>query len=107
MGRATLRASGSAKSTTNHDEIRDWVESHGGHPATVKRTTKSGQAAGILRIDFPGFSGAETLKPVSWDEWFAVFDQRKLAFLYQDAKGKQSRFNKLVSRQSSKSSARR
>jgi hypothetical protein len=36
-----------------------------------------------------------------------VFDQRKLAFLYQDAKGKQSRFNKLVNRQSTKSSARR
>ncbi|HEY9509412.1 MAG TPA: hypothetical protein VIV82_06060 [Verrucomicrobiae bacterium] len=94
----STRGSGSAKTTTNHDEIRQWVESHGGHPATVKRTTLGSQAAGVLRIDFPGFSGEQTLKPISWNEWFKVFDQRKLAFLYQQAKGKQSRFNKLVSR---------
>lgn len=101
--RATTRSrstsgSGSARTTTNHDEIRQWVESHGGHPATVKRTTRGSQAAGVLRIDFPGFSGAQSLKPISWDEWFKVFDQRKLAFLYQASKGRQSRFNKLVSR---------
>lgn len=90
------RTSRSAISTTDHDEIREWVEAHGGQPATVKRTTRGHQAAGVLRIDFPGFSGEQSLKSVSWDEWFQVFDQRKLAFLYQQ-KGN-SRFNKLVSR---------
>ncbi len=94
----SARARGSTKTTTDHNEIRRWVESHGGHPATVKRTTRGSQAAGVLRIDFPGFSGEQTLKPISWNEWFKVFDQRKLAFLYQQAKGKQSRFNKLISR---------
>ncbi len=90
----------SAKLTTNHDEIRAWVEARGGHPATVTRSTKGGNPAGILRIDFPGFSGAGTLKKVSWDEWFKVFDERRLGFLHQDrtASGKQSRFNKLVCR---------
>jgi hypothetical protein len=72
------------------------VESHGGHPATVKRTVRGRQSAGLLRIDFPGFSGEKTLKPVSWDEWFQVFDERGLAFLYQ--KKRESRFNKLVTR---------
>ncbi len=62
----------------------------------MTRSTSSRQPAGILRIDFPGFSGERTLKPVSWDEWFEVFDQRKLAFLYQDEQ--ESRFNKLVRR---------
>jgi hypothetical protein len=62
----------------------------------VKRTAKGKQAAGVIRIDFPGFSGEQSLKPISWDEWFQVFDERGLAFLYQQ-KG-ESRFNKLVSR---------
>jgi hypothetical protein len=90
------RTSSSAKMTTDHDEIRQWVESRGGHPATVKRTTRSNQAAGVLRIDFPGFSGEESLKEISWDKWFETFDERKLAFLYQDKP--KSRFNKLVNR---------
>jgi hypothetical protein len=90
------RTSASAVSTTDHDEIRNWVESHDGHPATVKSTVRGGQKAGILRIDFPGFSGERSLKPVDWDEWFQVFEQQKLAFLYQP-KG-DSRFSKLVRR---------
>jgi len=54
---------------------------------------------GVLRIDFPGFSGQGSLEEVSWDEWFRVFDERNLEFLYQEktANGKSSRFNKLVS----------
>jgi hypothetical protein len=98
--------SGSAKTTTDHEEIREWVESHGGHPATVKRTTRGKQAAGVLRIDFPGFSGEQSLEEISWDQWFKVFDERKLAFLYQSGQG-QSRFNKLVSRQGVKTRAKR
>src|SRR2546423_553840 len=54
-----------SKSTTDAQEIQQWVESRGGHPALVRR----GDAGGILRIDFPGFSGEGTLQPVSWDEW--------------------------------------
>ncbi len=91
----------SGKLTTDHEQIRRWVEERGGLPATVKRTIRDRQQAGILRIDFPGFSGAQTLVPISWDEWFDMFEQRRLAFLYQDrsASGKPSRFNKLVCRQ--------
>ncbi len=89
-----------ANLTTNHEEIRAWVEERGGHPATVKSRKRGSDPAGILRIDFPGFSGAQSLKQVSWDEWFKVFDERRLAFLHQDrtATGKTSRFNKLVCR---------
>lgn len=90
-----------SKSTTNHGEIRKWVESRGGHPATVKRTERNHEP-GVLRIDFPGYSGEDTLEEVAWDSWFEVFDDRKLAFVYQEntADGKTSRFNKLVSRDS-------
>jgi hypothetical protein len=102
----TIKASGSAKATIDHDEIREWVESHGGHPAMVKSTARNGQG-GILRIDFPGFSGERSLKEVSWDEFFEKFEQSELAFLYQDqtASARPSRFNKLVSRASIAESA--
>lgn len=92
-------AQGSAQATVDHDEIRNWVEQHGGHPAEVKRTRR-GNTPGILRIDFPGFSGQNSLEEISWDEFFQRFDESNLAFLYQDktSSGRPSRFNKLVSR---------
>ncbi|HEY5955358.1 MAG TPA: hypothetical protein VIV60_02345 [Polyangiaceae bacterium] len=92
-------AKGGARATIDHDEIRAWVEEHGGSPATVKRTRR-GDTAGIIRIDFPGYSGEDSLEPISWEEFFEKFEQSKLALLLQDrtASGKPSRFNKLVSR---------
>lgn len=93
------RSGAKSNRTRDHEQIQRWVEARGGHPAIVKRTAKGkGAEGGVLRIDFPGFSGAGTLKAVSWDEWFDVFDDRNLEFLYQEkaANGKSSRFNKLV-----------
>ncbi len=89
----------SSKTTIDHDEIREWVEARGGHPATVKRTEKNGEP-GILRIDFPGFSGEDTLEEISWDEFFDKFEESNLAFVYQEAKasGEPSTFSKLVRR---------
>jgi hypothetical protein len=88
-----------ATKTTDHEEIRHWVEDRGGQPATVKRTT-SGDEPGLLRIDFPGYSGEESLEPISWDEFFDKFEEKQLAFLHQDEteEGDVSRFNKLVHR---------
>jgi hypothetical protein len=87
----------SAKATIDHDTIRKWVEGKGGCPAQVKRT-RGKNNTGILRIDFPGYSGKETLEQISWDEFFKKFEEEKLAFLYQDEPD--SRFNKLVKRDS-------
>jgi hypothetical protein len=86
------------RTTTDHDEIRRWVEEHGGRPAIVKGT-ENGDGA-VLRIDFPGGTGEDQLQPVSWDEWFRIFDANHLAFLYQESKasGEDSTFFKLVSR---------
>ena len=85
--------------TTNHDEIRKWVEKRKGRPATVKSTERHGEA-GLLRINFPGYSGEDSLEEISWDDFFKKFDEKKLAFLYQDktADGSESRFFKLVNR---------
>ena len=93
----------SAKATIDHDEIRKWVEDRGGFPAHVKRTGEDDDP-GVLRIDNPGYSGTDTLERISWDDWFNWFDRDKLAFLYQ-AEG-ESRFSKLVARDSVDVSAR-
>ena len=92
-------ADSSSKTTTDHDEIRKWAEARDGKPASVKGT-ESGGEAGVLRIDFPGYSGEDSLEHISWDEFFQKFDEKKLAFLYQEqtSKGSESRFFKLVSR---------
>jgi hypothetical protein len=82
---------GAAAHTTDHEEIRQWAEERGGKPACVKGT-ESGNSC-LLRIDFPGGAGAESLSEMSWDDFFNVLDQRGLVFLYQ--KGK-STFNKIV-----------
>ncbi len=86
-----------AKTTTDHDEIRRWVEERGGRPASVKGTG-DGDDAGLLRIDFPGVGDETSLEEISWDEFFRAFDENDLAFLYQDERD--SRFNKFVSRES-------
>jgi hypothetical protein len=83
-----------AKTTTDHDEIRKWVKERDGQPAVV-RTKGQG---GILRIDFG--EPEETLETIEWDEFFRIFDENDLAFLYQDKAGGAgtSRFNKFVER---------
>ena len=90
-----------SKTTTNHDEIRNWVEERGGKPARVKDTAKAG-SGGLLRIDYPGYSGEDTLETITWEEFFEAFEENNLAFLYQDETkdGKESRFSKLIERDS-------
>jgi len=87
----------SAQTTNNHDVIRRWVEARGGCPATVK-TTHGKNDPGLLRIDFPGYSGEDTLERIDWPEWFKAFDDNDLAFLYDD--DTDSRFSKLINRSS-------
>ena len=90
--------SGQSQTTRDHDTIRKWVEERGGHPATV-RGTEGGDEAGVLRIDFPGYSGEGSLEHISWEDFFRKFDQENLVFLYQDETrdGKESRFFKFIS----------
>ena len=84
-----------AETTTDHDAIRKWVEERDGQPA---RVDASG-GPGILRIDFAERDA--DLAPISWEEFFKIFDESDLAFLHQDKTedGKTSRFNKFVDRE--------
>lgn len=90
---------GKSNRTTDHDVIRQWVEDRGGSPASVK-ATEGKEDPGLLRINFPGYSGKYSLEDISWEEFFKKFDEKNLEFLYQDQTkgGKTSRFFKLVNR---------
>jgi hypothetical protein len=79
---------GEVKYTTNHEVIRSWVEARGGWPAK------------FLRIHFHGYVTRGAPPRVDWGKFFQAFEERGMAFLYQDhtATGKQSHFFRLVYR---------
>jgi len=86
-----------AQATTDHQVIRNWIETHQGHPSVVRGTEgKRAGSAGLLRVDFE--PAEDSLEEIDWDDFFATFDSNDLAFLYQDEK--KSRFHKFVNRDS-------
>lgn len=95
---------GKSSRTTDHDVIRQWVEERGGSPASVK-ATEGKEDPGLLRINFPGYSGKYSLEDISWEDFFQKFDEKHLEFLYQEQTrtGKTSRFFKLVNSQGGQS----
>lgn len=101
------RTSASARPLTDHEEIRRWAEERGATPSCV-RGTGDEEDVGMIRLDFPGYSGERSLEPIDWDEWLDKFDENNLALLVQEetARGQQSNFNKLVSRNNVESGGR-
>lgn len=75
--------------------IQRWAEERGGKPATVAGTGPD-ERPGVLRFDFDGSSGGR-LEEISWEDFFKVFDERNLVFMYQEHKsdGAQSNFFRL------------
>jgi hypothetical protein len=47
-----MHKTAAAQVTTDHHQIRKWVESRGGKPAAVKATHR-GKDPGIIRVIFP------------------------------------------------------
>lgn len=90
-----------SRALTDHDEIRKWAEARKATPSRVK-ATGGGEDPGIIRLDFPGFSGGDSLEEITWEQWFEQFDDNNLALIVQEktADGDRSNFNKLVSRDS-------
>ncbi len=102
MEGAGMPSKAKATAITDHEEIRRWAEERGAKPSCV-RNTGGTEDVGIIRLDFPGYSGEQSLEEISWDDWFQKFDEQGLALLHQEttADGQKSNFNKLVSRETS------
>jgi hypothetical protein len=90
---------GESKTTTDHETIKKWIEERDGRPASVKGTGGKDDP-GLLRVDFPGYGDEDSLEEISWEDFFEKFDEKKLAFLYQEktSDGDTSRFFKFISR---------
>lgn len=61
--------------TKDHDQIRDWIESHDGSPAL----DDSGPGRGSLAINF---GDDREFEPISWEEFFDHFESMNLAFQF-------------------------
>ncbi len=74
------------KVTTDHDEIRKWAHERGGKPAIPRMTFHNDQEGDhtAIRILFPDTPGQDQLEEVTWPHLFRVFEEKHLAFAYQD-----------------------
>ena len=83
--------------TRNHEVIRRWAGERGASPATIPGAHQENRRR-VLRFDFPGYGGAG-LQKIAWEEWFEPFDERNLAFHFQEHKadGSLSNFFRLDS----------
>ncbi|MGH3140968.1 MAG: Rho termination factor N-terminal domain-containing protein, partial [Gaiellales bacterium] len=84
---------GETLATRNPEVIRRWAEERCGRPATSPKGNTARPR--VLRIDFPDYD--RSLRELSWDAWFKVFQARDLVFLYQErmSKGHPSNFFRL------------
>lgn len=85
--------------TTDHDVIKAWARARGGRPAHVEGTGDDSGDEGVLRIEFRDDGD---LEDADWEPFLRTFDDRGLAFVYQEhtSDGSLSRFSKFVRRSS-------
>ena len=91
---------GTSACTTDREIIRRWVEKRGGRPAAVRARSREDYEAASPRIDFPEYRSTGVVRRISWDEFFRKFDEKQLAFVYQEQTrtGAVSRFFRFVYR---------
>lgn len=92
----------------DHEAIRDWAAARAGSPA-IQEATSAGDEQ-VLRIVFGQHAYEDEDRPerseatggielVDWDEWFALFDKRRLALVVpEDVPGVRDEFHELVRR---------
>ena len=94
---------------TDHKQVKQWADARRAQPACVKGTgqRRGRRDVGMIRLDFPGFSGKESLQAISWDDWFRQFDENNLALLVQErtSGGTKSNFSKLIRRDDARAGA--
>ncbi|MGB3802247.1 MAG: hypothetical protein WA952_20665 [Lewinella sp.] len=67
--------------TTEHDTIRQWAETHNGVPGVVEEATTANDSR-PLAIIWPENRNDEKLREISWDTFFDHFELRQLALAY-------------------------
>lgn len=74
--------------TRDHEVIKRWAAERQAEPATGEATGSGAATTATLRDGGAGvrfnFPGLSAFRPISWDEWFANFDQHRCAFVYDN-----------------------
>lgn len=86
-------------STINHNEIKNWAEERKGTPASLKEPSAEASNL-ILRILFDHEKNVDQVKNISWEQFFKLFEQHQLAFVYKHENfgGKNSNAHRFVFR---------
>jgi hypothetical protein len=77
---------GATLATRSRDVVEDWARRRNAEPAAATRGDDGRPR--VLRFDFQGGpdKGGRELEHISWDEWWQTFEERDLAFVYQEKK---------------------
>jgi len=76
-----------AIATQDHDAVRQWAARHHAEPATGietasgPATTHVSDGGTVVRFNFPA---AARFRPITWEEWFEMFDRLRLVFIYEE-----------------------
>jgi hypothetical protein len=74
--------------TSNHEEIRRWAEANQFSPAEQLPVRVDGEPAELRLLSEPQINARQDKRLISWEEFFAKFDEQGLAFVYdQDSAG--------------------
>lgn len=92
----------------DHDEIRDWAEARAGQPALSDPALGMGQAEPMLCFTFgqhayqdtdEGWDEVGSVEIIEWDEWFRIFEERRLALVVsKNVPGGREEFHEFVRR---------
>lgn len=69
--------------TTDHALVRKLMDEEGGYPAHVEGSEGQGDQ-GLLRIGSRTDDPDDSLKEISWDEFFEEFEEKELMLAYTD-----------------------
>jgi hypothetical protein len=81
------QAAGEVVATRDHEVIRQWAARRQAEPATGEATASGPATVDVndggagIRFNFPGVG---LFRPISWDEWFSIFDRNAHAFVYEN-----------------------
>jgi hypothetical protein len=83
------------KTTISHNEIRLWIQNHGGKPAVVRDDSLANEDTLTIAFD----DAPADVSEISWGEFFDRFETRRLALRYPvDEPEKGPRDYSLISR---------
>lgn len=70
--------------TRDHDEIRQWALAHDAVPAQVGPHFHDSEPTKLQFLFGPAKQGTDELHPISWEQFFALFEMLGLAMVYDN-----------------------